>query len=130
VETLTPDDLPKMRVLIVELNPFHAQTSGTTRHTERGTDELKASACGFRWKTDRDRILGGPFAFFVQTTPPKELDSCVTSLWAPIIQRLYERRRAKKRKEAIYRVTVCLLLVSVGLLWAYTRKILPVSKID
>jgi len=62
------------KLLIVELNPFHANTSG----------------CLFRWKNDREQILNGPFSFrIVDQAPPNVLEQMPTQ-WSDFVEEFYE----------------------------------------
>ena len=75
------------QVFVVELNPFHANTSG----------------CMFLWKTDRDLILHGPFTFRVEENPLHDGSDKIPESWAKIIQE-YKTTCSKKirvKKEAV-----------------------------
>jgi len=53
------------RVLVIELNPFHAG----------------AGAALFNWKTDRERFLNGPFEFRITTEKDKSVDENIPVQW-------------------------------------------------
>eukprot|EP01113_Clastostelium_recurvatum_P022915 TRINITY_DN27423_c0_g1_i1.p1 TRINITY_DN27423_c0_g1~~TRINITY_DN27423_c0_g1_i1.p1 ORF type:complete len:377 (+),score=71.48 TRINITY_DN27423_c0_g1_i1:25-1155(+) len=64
------------RVLVVELDPFHAHTS----------------ACLFSWKNDREVILNGPFQFRIRDAPLQDPYTATPYMWAEYADRYYTPR--------------------------------------
>lgn len=88
-------------IVIVELNPFHAHTSG----------------CLFTWKEDREQILKGPFTFRIREEPPTDIGAFdkVPAYWTKFIKNYYAQ---KKRCQHYYYFSLLFVLV-VAVLWYY-----------
>jgi len=70
------------KVMIVDLNPFHANTGGGL----------------FTWREDRNLILNGPFSFRILEHPPKEdpLDK-IPQYWIDLINDFYSNAEQNQR---------------------------------
>jgi len=89
-------------VLIVEVNPFHANTSG----------------CLFRWKNDRNQILNGPFEFRILTVPITNPLEYIPAYWLSEIDQFYRKPELPSFLPLVGAFVLCVALIVGGLVYS------------